>query len=160
MGTTTCLLGNAVQLLLAHADVLGAVRQDPQLLPGAIEEILRYESPVQVRTRVAAQALELGGQQIAAGQALLLLLGAANRDPRVFRDPDRFDIHRTPNHHLAFGEGPHYCLGAALARLEGRLAVEILLERLPQLALAPGAEIRRQPNFALRGWTSLPVVFA
>jgi Cytochrome P450 len=105
-GTTTCLLGNTVQPLLAYADVLGTVRQDPQLLPGAIEEILRYESPVQECTRVAAQDLEVGGQQIAAGQALLLLLGAANRDPRVLRDPDRSDIHRTPAHHPAFGEGP------------------------------------------------------
>ncbi len=158
--TTTCLLGNAVQLLLAHPDVLEVVRQTPQLLPGFIEEVLRYDSPVQVRTRLATQELPLGGQQVAAGQALLLLLGAANRDPRVFRDPDQFDIQRTPNHHLAFGEGPHYCLGAALARLEGRIAAEILLEKMPKLALAPGSQLRRQPNFSLRSWESLPIVFA
>jgi hypothetical protein len=127
--TTTGLLGNAVQLLLARPDVLAAVRQTPQLLPGFIEEVLRYDSPVQVRTRLATQELPLGGQRVAAGQALLLLVGAANRDPQVFRDPDHVDIQRTPNHHLAFGEGPHYCLGAALARLEGRITVEILLER-------------------------------
>jgi cytochrome P450 len=158
--TTTCLLGNAVQLLLAYPDVLEAVRQTPQLLPGFIEEVLRYDSPVQVRTRLATQELPLGGQRVAAGQALLLLVGAANRDPRVFRDPDHFDIHRTPNHHLAFGEGPHYCLGAALARLEGRIAVEILLEKMLRLALAPGSQLRRQPNFSLRSWESLPIVFA
>jgi pimeloyl-[acyl-carrier protein] synthase len=158
--TTTCLLGNAVQLLLAHPDVLAAVRQAPQLLPGFIEEVLRYDSPVPVRTRVATRDLELGGQPVLAGQTLLLLLGAANRDPRVCRDPDLFDIHRAPNHHLAFGEGPHYCLGSALARLEGRIAMELMLAMMPNLALAPGAEIRRQPNFTLRGWQSLPVVFA
>jgi cytochrome P450 len=158
--TTTCLLGNAVQQLLADADILGAVRQAPQLLPGFIEEILRYDSPVQVRTRVATQDLELAGQRVATGQGLLLLLGAANRDPRVFRNPDHFDMRRMPNHHLAFGEGPHYCLGAALARLESRVALEILLERMPRLALAPGSKIHRQPNFTLRGWASLPAVFA
>jgi pimeloyl-[acyl-carrier protein] synthase len=158
--TTTCLLGNAVQLLLAHPDVLEAVRQTPQLLPGFIEEVLRYDSPVQVRTRLATQELQLGGQRVAAGQALLLLVGAANRDPRVFREPDHVDIQRTPNHHLAFGEGPHYCLGAALARLEGRVTAEILLEKMPTLALAPGWQLRRQPNFSLRGWESLPIVFA
>jgi pimeloyl-[acyl-carrier protein] synthase len=158
--TTTCLLGNAVQQLLSNADILGALRQDLQLLPGFIEEILRHESPVQVRTRVARQDLELAGQRVATGQGLLLLLGAANRDPRVFRNPDRFDMRRTPNHHLAFGEGPHYCLGAALARLESRVALEILLQRMPRLALAPGSKIHRQPNFTLRGWASLPVVFA
>lgn len=158
--TTTCLLGNAVQLLLARPDVLEAVRLTPPLLPGFIEEVLRYDSPVQVRTRLATQELPLGGQRVAAGQALLLLVGAANRDPRVFRDPDHFDIQRTPNHHLAFGEGPHYCLGAALARLEGRIAVEILLEKMPKLTLAPGSQLRRQPNFSLRSWESLPIVFA
>jgi cytochrome P450 len=158
--TTTCLLGNAVQLLLAHPDVLEAVRQTPPLLPGFIEEVLRYDSPVQVRTRLATQELPLGGQRVAAGQAVLLLVGAANRDPRMFRDPDQVDIQRTPNHHLAFGEGPHYCLGAALARLEGRIAVEILLEKMPKLALAPGSQLRRQPNFSLRSWESLPIVFA
>jgi cytochrome P450 len=157
--TTTCLLGNAVQLLLAHPDVLEAVRQTPQLLPGFIEEALRYDSPVTVRSRVATQDLEIGGQRVATGQALLVLIGAANRDSRVFRDPDHFDIHRMPNHHLGFGEGPHYCLGAALARLEGRIAMEILLERMPKLSMVPGTEIHRQPNFTLRGWQALPVVF-
>jgi cytochrome P450 len=158
--TTTCLLGNAVQLLLAYPNVLAVVRQDPQLLPGFIEEVLRYDSPVQIRTRLATQELPLGGQRVVAGQTLLLLLGAANRDPRVFRAPNRFDLQRTPNHHLAFGEGPHYCLGSALARLEGRIAVEILLETMPKLALAPGSQLRRQPNFSLRSWESLPIVCA
>jgi pimeloyl-[acyl-carrier protein] synthase len=158
--TTTGLIGNAVQLLLARPDVLEAMRRTPPLLPDFIEEVLRYDSPVQVRTRLATQELPLGGQRVAAGQTLLLLLGAANRDPRVFSDPDRFDLQRTPNHHLAFGEGPHYCLGAALARLEGRIAVEILLEKVPRLAMAPGAQLRRQPNFSLRSWESLPIVLA
>jgi cytochrome P450 len=158
--TTTCLIGNIVQLLLTHPEALAAVRQSPQQLAGAIEEALRYESPVQVRTRVAVQDQELGGQHITKGQALLVLPGAANRDPRTFGDPDRFDIRRRPNHHLAFGEGPHYCLGAALARLEARIAVETLLGMKPTLAPAPGLAIRPQPNFSLRGWVSLPVIFA
>ena len=119
--TTTGLLGNAVQLLLAHPDVLEAVRQTPHMLPGFIEEVLRYDSPVQVRTRLATQELPLRGQRVC-GPGVASSGGAATRDPCMFRDPDRFDLRRTPNHHLAFGEGPHYCLGAALARLEGRMA--------------------------------------
>jgi cytochrome P450 len=158
--TTTCLLGNAVQLLLARPNVFEEVRRASQVLPGFIEEVLRYDSPVPVRTRVAIQDLELGGQRVVTGESLLLLLGAANRDPRVFSSPDYFDILRMPNHHLAFGEGPHYCLGSALARLEARIAMELLLANMPKLTLAPGVEIHRQPNFTLRGWESLPVVFA
>jgi cytochrome P450 len=157
--TTTCLLGNAVQLLLARLEILAAVRQTPQLLPSFIEEVLRYDSPVTVRSRVASEDVEIGGQQVARGQGLLVLIGAANRDARIFRDPDQFDIHRLPNHHLGFGEGPHYCLGAALARLEGRIALELLLESAPKLSMLPGAQLQHQPNFTLRGWQALPVTF-
>jgi len=158
--TTTCRLGNAVQLLLAHPDVLEAVRQTPELLPRFIDEVLRYDSPVSVRSRIASEDVEIGGQQVTSGQGLLVLIGAANRDARTFRDPDRFDLHREPNHHLGFGEGPHYCLGAALARLEARLAMEILLERAPKLSMVVGAQLQRPPNFTLRGWQALPVAFS
>jgi cytochrome P450 len=126
-------------------------------MASAVEECARWDAPVQARTRVATADLELGGQRVAAGQTLFLLLGAANRDPRVFSDPDRFDIARTHNHHVTFGHGIHYCLGAALARQETCAALEGLLARWPGLALAPGPGPRRRPNFGLRGFTELRV---
>jgi len=108
---------------------------------------------------VVTTDMELGGQRIPAGQTLFLLLGAANRDPRAFVDPDRFDIARLHNHHVAFGHGIHYCLGNALARLEARIALGALITRMPRLALSPGTPPTRQPNFSLRGFTSLSVTF-
>jgi len=122
-----------------------------------VDECLRYDTPVQARTRVITRDIELGGQKIRAGQTLFLLLGAANRDPRAFPDPDRFDIGRENNHHLAFGHGIHYCLGHALARLEARMALGSLIARMPRLAPAPDDTPRRASNFSLRGFTSLPV---
>ena len=157
--TTTNLLGNGLHALLAHPDQLQRLRDKPDLWAGAIEECLRYDSPVQSRTRVVTADIELGGQRIAAGQTLFLLVGAANRDPRAFLDPDRFDITRTHNHHVAFGHGIHYCLGNALARLEARIALGSVIARMPRLALSPTAPPQRQPNFSLRGFTSLWVTF-
>lgn len=145
--TTTCLLGNAVRLLA------GAPFES---LPRAVEEVARYDSPVALRTRRVASAFTLGGQDLRAGETVLVLLGAANRDPRVFADPDSFVPDRTPNHHVAFGEGPHYCLGASLARLEVRVALEEVLPRRPRV----DGPLRRQANFTLRGWQTLSVTFA
>lgn len=153
--TTTNLIGNALHTLLRHPDARARLRAEPALMTSAIEECARWDSPVQSRTRVTTAALPLNGQTVPAGQTLLLLLGAANRDPRAFADPDRFDIARTHNHHVAFGHGVHYCLGAALARLETRVALEAVLGRWPELALAPGPAPRRRPNFGLRGFTEL-----
>jgi len=157
--TTTNLLGNGLHALLTHPDQMRRLRDEPDRWAGAIEECLRYDCPVQSRTRVVTTDMELGGQRIPAGQTLFLLLGAANRDPRAFVDPDRFDIARLHNHHVAFGHGIHYCLGNALARLEARIALGALITRMPRLALSPGTPPTRQPNFSLRGFTSLSVTF-
>jgi len=157
--TTTHLIGNGLYTLLAHPDELARLRSAPALIGHAVDECLRYDSPVQVRTRVATGDFALGRQSIRAGQTLFLLLGAASRDPRVFADPDRFDAGREPNHHLAFGHGIHYCLGHALARLEARIALGTLIARLPGLRLDPDAPPRRVPNWSLRGFASLGVRF-
>ena len=158
--TTTNLIGNALHALLGHPDALARLQAEPALMASAVEECARWDTPVQARTRVATADFEVGSQAVATGQTLFLLLGAANRDPRAFVDPDRFDIARTHNHHVAYGHGIHYCLGAALARQETRAALEGLLARWPRLALAPGARPRRRPNFGLRGFTELRVTLA
>jgi hypothetical protein len=155
--TTTNLIGNALHALLGHPDALDRLRAQPALMASAVEECARWETPVQARTRVATADFALGGQTVAAGQTLFLMLGAANRDPRAFPDPDRFDVARTHNHHLAFGHGVHYCLGAGLARLETRAALEGLFARWPGLALVPAARPQRRANFGLRGFTELRV---
>jgi cytochrome P450 len=158
--TTTNLIGNAVHALLGDPASLARLRAEPALMASAVEECARWDTPVQVRTRVAAADFELGGHTVKAGQTLFLLLGAANRDPRVFPEPDRLDIARAHNHHVAFGHGIHYCLGAGLARQETAAALEGLLTRWPGLTAAPGAPPRRRPNFGLRGFTELRVLLA
>lgn len=129
--TTTHLIGNAVLSLLNHPDELTKIRSDRSLVPALIEEVLRYDSSVQAMFRRTAQEVELEGGKIPAGQNVFLLLGSANRDERQFPEPDRFDIARNPQDHVAFGYGIHYCLGAPLARLEGRNALESLLFECP-----------------------------
>jgi cytochrome P450 len=156
--TTTNLIGNGTLALLRHPDQLRRLREDPALVPTAVEELLRYDSPVQFTTRVLKEDLELGGKQLRAGQTVLLLLGAANRDPAQFPDPDRLNVGRADNKHLAFGLGSHFCLGAPLARLEGRIVFETLLRRLPGLRLVDPAPVYRQ-NFNLRGLEALEVAF-
>jgi len=153
--TTTSLLSNGLLLLLQNPDQLAALRADPALMPTAIEEMLRME-PSFLRTprRVKAD-LEWGGVQLQRDQMVSVLNGAANRDPAVFADPDRFDIRRSPNKHLSFGHGPHTCLGAPLARLEAGLAFPRLLERLPRLELA-GA-MRWKEDFSTRRLERLDV---
>jgi cytochrome P450 len=154
--TTTNLIGNGLLALLREPDQLARLRGDLDLLPTAIEELLRYDGPVQATLRVAREDVEIGGQAIEAGSLLLVGIGAANHDPDVFADPEQLDITRDPNPHLAFGLGAHFCLGAPLARLEGEIAFRALLERFPRLELAVEAPTYR-PNPVLRGLTALPV---
>ena len=156
--TTTNLIGNGVLALLRNPDQLERLKSDLSLIPSAVEELLRYESPSQHTARLAPQDTELGGKQIRKGQAVIAVMGAGNRDPERFPDPDRLDIARTDNRHLAFGWASHFCFGAPLARIEGQLALEAIVRRLPDLSLEPGPLTWRD-NLGLRGLTSLPVTF-
>lgn len=154
--TTVNLLGNGTVLLLEHPDELARLRADPALWSNAVDEVLRYESPVQVTARFALRRTELAGRPIPRGGLVVTMLGGGNRDPEVFADPDRFDVGR-PNarDHLSFSGGRHFCLGAALARLEGEVGLRTLFDRFPDLAVEPGA--RRTTTRVLRGWSALPV---
>lgn len=152
---TSKMFGNGLALLIEHPDTLAALRADPSRAPAYVEEILRYEPPLHFAVRFAAQDTEIAGVPVAAGQPVLVLTGAANRDPRRFPDPDTFDPTRTDNRHLTFSAGPHYCLGAALGRLEGRLALPRLVSRFPVLAFA--AEPGERRTLMLRGFDELPV---
>lgn len=156
--TTTNLISNGLLALLRHPDQLERLRRDPTLIPSAVEELLRYESPTQHTARVAPDNVELGGKLIRKRQGVIALIGAANRDPERFPDPDRLDLGRSDNRHLAFGWAAHFCFGAPLARIEGQVAFETLLRRLPNLELEPGPLVWR-PNLALRGLTALRVSF-
>jgi len=156
--TTTNLLASGTLALLQHPDQLALLRARAELLPGAVEELLRYESPVQRIGRMAKVPVTIGGVEIAAGQMAAAVVAAANRDPAVFPDPDRLDVTRRPGAHLAFGHGPHFCLGAPLARLEGQVVFEALLERLPALRLAePDWTPQWSANTVIRGLKALPV---
>ncbi|HEY3872229.1 MAG TPA: cytochrome P450 [Actinocrinis sp.] len=153
--TTANLLGSGLTLLLDRPDELRALRDDPELCPAYVEEMLRYEPPVQFVTRYAAEDTDIEGVPIAKGQAVIILIGAANRDPRQFPAPDAFDPTRTDNRQIAFSAGPHYCLGAALGRTEGRLIIPRLLARFPGISLAGEPHGRRQ--YFMRGYEQLPV---
>jgi cytochrome P450 len=155
--TTTNLIGNSVLALLAHPAELDALRSSPSIPEGAVEELLRYDSPVQRMGRVVLEDLEIRGATLRKGDRVFLMLGAANRDPAVFADPDRLDLRRARGRHLSFGMGAHYCVGAALGRLEAELALGALVRRFPRLARA-GGELTWLDNATVRGVTSLPVV--
>ena len=154
--TTTNLIGNGVLALLRHPDQLQRLRDDPSLIPLAVDELLRFDSPVQTDFRRALEDCEVNGFPLKKRDNIVLLLGAANRDPDVFDEPDRLDVGRGDRSHLSFGRGIHHCIGAPLARLEGRVVLETLLERFSQISLRD-----RQPRFrnsiVLRGLESLPV---
>ena len=156
--TTTNLIGNGLLALLRNPDQFERLKSDLTLIPSAVEELLRYESPSQHTARIAPKDMELGGKQIRKGQAVIAVMGAGNRDPERFPDPDRLDLGRTDNRHLAFGWASHFCFGAALARIEGQTAFEAVVRRLPDLALEPGPQVWRD-NLGLRGLTSLGVKF-
>jgi pimeloyl-[acyl-carrier protein] synthase len=156
--TTTNLIGNGLLTLLRHPEELQRLRNDPQLLPSAVEELLRYESPSQHTARMAPHDLELGGRKISKRQAVIAIMGAGNRDPERFPDPDRLDLARTDNRHLAFGWAAHFCFGAALARIEGQISFATILRRMPDLALKQG-KLCWRTNLGLRGLLALPVTY-
>ncbi|WP_397545405.1 cytochrome P450 [Saccharopolyspora gloriosae] len=155
--TTTMLLGNTVLCLDAHPEHQARARADRSTLPGVIEESLRFLSPFAAIGRVTNTEVELGGQRIPAEKPLLVWVAAANRDPRRFADPNVFDPTRDPNPQLGFGRGIHFCLGAPLARLEGKVALNLLLDRFPKLATDPADPPEFQPNPNMTGVRKLPL---
>lgn len=156
--TTTNLIGNGALTLLRYPDQLEKLRADRSLIHSAIEEMLRYESPIQYTSRLAPEDVQLGGKTIRKRQAVLAVMGAANRDPERFPDPDRFDICRPDNRHLAFAWAAHFCFGAPLARIEAQIAFESMLRRMPDLNLDPVPTVWRD-NLGFRGLVALPVSF-
>jgi cytochrome P450 len=156
--TTTNLITNGILALLRHPDQLNKLQGDPSLIPGAIEEFLRYDGPVQFTNRLAKDDVEIGGKTIRRGQFVFLFLAAANRDPAHFPEPDRLDVTRATHKHVAFSLGHHFCLGAPLARLEAQIAFATMLRRLPNLRLE-NDRVEYADNFNLRGPRSLPVRF-
>jgi cytochrome P450 len=158
--TTANLLANGVMALAGHPDQRAEVRADPSLIPAAIEEVLRWDPPVQSDARTTARRVELHGRVIPEGAKVLLLFGSAGRDEREFPDPDRFDIHRRIERHLTFGHGIHYCLGAALARLEAQITFEELLARIPDWEVDGDARcLDRIRSYMVRGPARLPLTF-
>jgi pimeloyl-[acyl-carrier protein] synthase len=156
--TTVNLIGNGMLALLRHPAELRQLREHPELITGAVEELLRYDGPVQRTGRMPSEDVTIGGRTIAKGEMVMPFIGAADRDPAQFPDPDRLDITRSENRHVAFGTGIHFCLGAPLARVEGQIAINTLLRRLPTLTLVTEKPEYRQ-SLTLRGLTALHVAF-
>lgn len=156
--TTTYLIGNAILALLNHPAEQTRFLARPERAAESIEELLRYDSPLIAVGRWLRHDRELAGQALRKGQRVMFWLGAANRDPAVFPDPDRLDLDREPGH-MSFGYGAHYCAGAPLARLEARIALPAILRRLPELRLEEGAELVATPGYFLRSVVSLPLRF-
>ncbi len=156
--TTVNLIGNGTLALLRHPDQLRLLRERPALIGGAVEELLRFDGPVQRTARIPSADITIDGRTIPKGDLVMPFIGAADRDPAQFPDPDRLDITRADNRHIAFGLGIHFCLGAPLARVEGQIAINTLLRRLPRLALATERPVFRQ-SLTLRGLESLRVSF-
>ncbi len=154
--TTTNLIGNGMLALLRNPDQLRKLRDDPSLIQTAIEELLRYDGPVQATGRVATEDMEIDGHPVKKGQVAFCVLGAANRDPAKFENPDQLDVTRHPNEHVAFGDGIHFCLGAPLARAEGQIALRTLLKRFPDLSLETD-NLQWGGTFILRGLKGLPI---
>jgi cytochrome P450 len=154
--TTSNLIGNGTLALLRHPGQLEWLRAHPEGVDDAVEELVRFDSPVQADRRVAREDVEIGGRRVRRGEQVVLLLGAANRDPAQFADAERLDLSRGDKSHVGFGRGIHFCLGAPLARLEAQLAFPRLFERFPDLRLA-GGEPRFKDHIVLRGLERLPV---
>jgi cytochrome P450 len=156
--TTTNVIGNGLCALLHHPDQMRRLRDEPSLIGRAVDELLRYDGPAQTLIRLAVQDLDIGGKRIAQGQSVVLLLGAANRDPARFPEPDRLDLSRGDKGHVGFGMGRHACLGSALGQMEAEIAILRVLQRMPGLRLTTDA-VTWNESLAIRGLTSLPVVF-
>jgi cytochrome P450 len=156
--TTVNLIGNGLLALLRHPEELERLRSGPGLIGSAVEELLRFDSPVQRTARITSAEVEVGGKTLPPGAFVVTAIGAANRDPRHFPDPDRLDIGRSDNRHIAFGFGIHFCLGAPLARVEGQLALGTLMRRMPKLRLA-SPDLEWRESSTLRGLKALPVEF-
>jgi cytochrome P450 len=155
--TTRNLIGNGMYTLLRHQEETAELQKNPELIRSAVEELLRYESPVQFAGRVAKEEMEICGVRLRGGQPIVFMLGAANRDPRQFRDPDHLDLKRLPNPHLAFGAGEHFCIGNQLARLEGQIAILRMVQQFPRMRLATQHQ-EWAPNFGFRSLKALPVI--
>jgi pimeloyl-[acyl-carrier protein] synthase len=155
--TTANLIGNGMNALFDHPAELDRLRAEPGLIESAIEELVRYDAPIQLSGRVPVEDVELAGHTLRKGQMVGVILGAANRDPMAFREPNRLDLARSPNPHVAFGRGIHFCIGAPMARIEGQIAIPALLARFPGLHRA--GEARMRENLHVRGFSSLPVAF-
>ncbi|MFP6608335.1 MAG: cytochrome P450, partial [Myxococcota bacterium] len=153
--TTTKLIGNSIVALLRNPDQLELLREEPKRIPGAVDELLRYDSPVQLTSRFVTEDAEMHGNRLVRGQQLVLLLAAGNRDPDAWDAPDELDVTRENVKHLSFGNGLHHCLGSRLARLEGALALEALIGRFPRLCF--DGEIEWGNNTVLRGPSRLPL---
>ena len=159
--TTTNLIGNGMLALTRNREQLEALRSEPALMPTAIDEMLRHDGPVQSTVRTCSSGANVGGTDIAPGELAFVIIAAANRDPAKFERPEAFDIARTPNDHLAFGEGIHFCLGASLARLEASIAISSMLERFPNLRLADSSATPiYRGSYILRGLKELPLAIA
>ena len=154
--TTVNLIGNGMLALLRHPEQLQRLRDDPSLIPSAVEELLRYDSPVQLDLRRVVEDCDVNGFPVKRGDDIVLLIGGANRDPEQFEDPDGLDVGRSESSHISFGRGIHACIGAPLARLEARIAIEVLLERFSSIRLS-GPPPRFRGSIVLRGLESLPV---
>ena len=157
--TTTNLIGNGLVTLMRHPEQMERLRSDLSMIPSAVEELLRFESPSQHTARLAPDDVVLGGKEIRKRQAVIAVMAAGNRDPERFPDPDRLDLERKDNRHLAFGWAAHFCFGAPLARMEGQIAFSTLLSRLPRMSLT-GAPLHWRENLGLRGLKELAVRFA
>ena len=157
--TTMNLVGNGTLALLRNPGEMDRLRDDPGLVRPGVEELMRYDGPVHITARIATTDVEIGGERIRPGEQVVVSLAAANRDPEQFPDPDRLDVSRSPNRHLALGGGPHFCLGAALARIEGQAAFGALLRRFPHLELATEEPTYRD-HFVIRGLTDLKVAYS
>jgi cytochrome P450 len=155
--TTINLVGNSMLALLRHPGQLRRLRQDPALIRSAIEELLRYDGTVQITTRIVKGEVEIDGQTLSDGEAVFPVLGAANRDPDQFADPDRLDLGRIDNRHLSLSNGPHFCLGAPLARLEARIALRLLLERYRDIGVSADEQVQHRSPWTMVAVTRLPL---